>query len=135
MQFLITDRIDIVVWRDYGDGYPNGKIIGGVCGEVTIDDIKDIQDELNERDCDVEIPRDTDTYTVGTKCTVHWDTGEIQYGTGYGDTYRLDGYWYFNIVGYLVRSWDIDATGRMISDEYKITEYTHEEFVQHFKYD
>ena len=131
----MNNKIYIVLWRDYGDGYPNGRIINGIYGDITIDDIKNIQAELNERDSYIEIPQDTDTYIVGTTCSVHWSPREIQYGTGYGDVHTLDGYWYFNIVGYVVNSWDIDATGRMISDKSKRTEYTCEEFARHFKYD
>ena len=131
----MTNKINIVVWRDYGDGYPDGRIIKGVYGYITLVDFEDIQNELNDPDCDVEIPQDGDTFIIGTMCSVHWSPREIQYGTGYGDVYTLEGYWYFNTVGYIVSSWDTDATGRVVSDEYKITEYTHEEFVQHFKYD
>lgn len=86
----------IVVYRDYGDGYPDGVIIHGIYGKLSINDIQDIQEMLNG-EYGISMPLDpsvpvNEHGSVGAKCYVWWEPGDDESPTG----------WMFEIYGYVL---------------------------------
>lgn len=102
------DKIDVVVWKECGDN-PDKIIINGVCGEATLNTLKEIEEMFNDPESEFNIPPAPVGYMIGVRCSVYWDSGETQYGTGYGDVITFDGYWYPDIDGYVVVDLSMDA--------------------------
>ena len=104
----MNNKINVVVWRDYGDcypKYPNQTILHGICGRITLEDVIEIQKMFNDLEV-FEMPQDEPKTWIGVECSVYWDTGETQEGRAPGHVMGFPGYWYYNITGYILRSDD-----------------------------
>jgi|LGVE01.1.fsa_nt_gb hypothetical protein len=70
---MIQENISVTVWRDHGDGHPDGVIICGVYGPVGPEDIAEIQEMMNAPDTKIDMPAEPLSGLVGIVCDVWYD--------------------------------------------------------------
>ncbi len=71
---MIQENISVTVWRDHGDGHPDGVIICGVYGPVGPEDIAEIQEMMNAPDTKIDMPAEPLSGLVGIVCDVWYDS-------------------------------------------------------------
>jgi len=100
----MTNQLKVTVWRDYGDGYPDQTILHGIYGNVTLEDVQDIQDMFNEPELFI-MPADQPNKRIGVTCSVFWGSPDDD----------CDGHWYFNIDEYVIVDDDDNVTHQKTS--------------------